>query len=90
MAIISGSRYSQHILPLLYLLLSRHFEIMRLARTRILNVDEMFDARVTIAMVYQPFSERYEDLTGERCGTELGKHRLKTDDTYRYFQTTKT
>ncbi|RDX51421.1 hypothetical protein OH76DRAFT_1481353 [Lentinus brumalis] len=53
----------KHILPLLYLLLSRHFEIMRLARTRILNVDEMFDARVTIAMVFQPFSDRYEDLT---------------------------
>ncbi|RPD59328.1 hypothetical protein L226DRAFT_314748 [Lentinus tigrinus ALCF2SS1-7] len=52
----------KHVLPLLYLLLARHFEIMRLALTRVLNVDEMYDAYTTIAWVMKSIDDRCRDL----------------------------
>ncbi|KAI0757704.1 hypothetical protein C8Q80DRAFT_1216217 [Daedaleopsis nitida] len=56
-------RIEKHFFPLIYLLLSRDFEIMRLARTRLLHVDELFDAADTIDWVVVGAYERYTDLS---------------------------
>ena len=70
----------QHVFPLLYLLLVRHFEIMRLARTRILNVDEMYDAGITIAQVIDPISDRCRDLTGKLYDGGVGSRMSENCD----------
>ena len=54
----------QHVFPLLYLLLKRDFEIMRLARTQCLHVDELFDSMNTIIWVFQAVNDRHDDLAG--------------------------
>ena len=60
----NGLYFLQHVFPLLYLLLKRDFEIMRLARTQCLHVDELFDSMNTIIWVFQAVNDRHDDLAG--------------------------
>ena len=62
----------QHVFPLLYLLLKRDFEIMRLARTQCLHVDELFDSMNTIIWVFQAVNDRHDDLAGASSTLEIG------------------
>ncbi len=54
----------QHVFPLLYLLLKRDFEIMRLARNQCLHVDELYDSMSTILWVFGAVNDRHDDLAG--------------------------
>ena len=51
-------------LPLLYLLLKRDFEIMRLARTHHLSADELRDSMCTVDQVMKAVSDRHKNLVG--------------------------
>ncbi|TBU25684.1 hypothetical protein BD311DRAFT_492317 [Dichomitus squalens] len=55
-------RVEKHLFPLLYLLLKRDFEIMRLARTQCLHVDELFDSMSTVMWVMEAVNERHDSL----------------------------
>ncbi|TBU21891.1 hypothetical protein BD311DRAFT_869699 [Dichomitus squalens] len=60
--ICGPGRIEKHLFPLLYLLLKRDFEIMRLARTQCLNVDELYDSMCTIIWVIEAVDERHDEL----------------------------
>ncbi|RPD56321.1 hypothetical protein L226DRAFT_469232 [Lentinus tigrinus ALCF2SS1-7] len=55
-------RIEKHIFPLLYLILLRDFEIMRIARKSLLHVDELYDAVDTIVWACEAVEARCEDL----------------------------
>ncbi len=72
---------------MLYLLLKKDYEVMRLARKKVINKDELWDAADTIEWVLQAVDFRYKDLQGKVlrvCNVDR-PHILS-----RYFQTTKT
>ncbi|PIL29978.1 hypothetical protein GSI_07889 [Ganoderma sinense ZZ0214-1] len=52
----------KHVFPLLYLLLKRDFEIMRLARKECLHVHELEDSMRAILVVFTAVRKRYEHL----------------------------
>ena len=52
----------QHLFPLLYLLLKRDFEIMRIAQHTVLHKDELWDSANTIEWVFQAVGERHRNL----------------------------
>ena len=56
--------YVQFLLPLLYLLLKRDYEIMRIGRGHVLHKDELFDAADTFDWVFEAVQDRYNDLSG--------------------------
>ncbi|EJF63366.1 hypothetical protein DICSQDRAFT_179341 [Dichomitus squalens LYAD-421 SS1] len=63
LALVTGpGQIEKHIMPLLYLLLRRHFEIMKLCQTRIIHEDELSDAAQAITDVFEVFKSRYDDL----------------------------
>lgn len=49
---------------MLYLLLRRHHDIMRLAQTVILHPDELTDAAATVTLVQDAFNYRVQVITG--------------------------
>ena len=49
--------------PLLYLLMKRHYEIMRLMRTKVVDARELSEGREGILCVYRAVTYRIEDLT---------------------------
>ena len=55
---------SQNVFPMLYLLLKKDYEVMRLARKKVINKDELWDAADTIEWVLQAVNFRYKDLQG--------------------------
>ncbi|KAF8581972.1 hypothetical protein K439DRAFT_1662069 [Ramaria rubella] len=62
-ALVTGpGRIEQYILPLLYLILKRQFEILRLCRTIIVDPVELPDATSTIRYVLQAFKTRFKKL----------------------------
>jgi hypothetical protein len=52
----------QFLLPVMYLLLERHFQILRVSQTRTLHPDELWDARDTLGYVVDAFIARLEML----------------------------
>lgn len=71
---------------MLYLLLKKDYEVMRLARKKVINKDELWDAADTIEWVLQAVDFRYKDLQG------LARHLLHMSRSHtlsRYLQTTK-
>lgn len=50
------------LMPLLYLLLKHHFEIFRIARTRLIHEDEVPDLSDTLAWVADEVTNRVRDL----------------------------
>lgn len=55
----------QHLFPLLYLLLKRDFEIMRIAQHTVLHKDELWDSANTIDWVFQAIGDRHHNLESE-------------------------
>ncbi|KAF8178111.1 hypothetical protein K438DRAFT_1938825 [Mycena galopus ATCC 62051] len=55
-------RIDKYVLPVLYLLLQRHFEIFRVAQTRTLDVEELLDAVDTLYWVFDLVLARVELL----------------------------
>ena len=49
---------------MIYLLLKKDYEVMRLARKNVINKDELWDAADTIGWVLQAVDFRYKDLQG--------------------------
>jgi hypothetical protein len=49
--------------PLLYLLMKRHYEIMRIMRTKVVNARELSEGRDGILCVYRAVTYRIEELT---------------------------
>ncbi|KAF8516788.1 hypothetical protein JB92DRAFT_2909192 [Gautieria morchelliformis] len=63
LALVTGpGRIERFALPLLYLLLKRHFEIFRISQTRITHPDELWDAADTIMWVISAVYERVNVL----------------------------
>ncbi|KAI0716121.1 hypothetical protein C8T65DRAFT_707355 [Cerioporus squamosus] len=60
--IIGTGRIEKHLFMLLYLLLERDFEIIRLARSTILHKDELWDSANTLEWVYRAVNDRHRDL----------------------------
>ncbi|KAI0265555.1 hypothetical protein BC834DRAFT_987866 [Gloeopeniophorella convolvens] len=56
-------RVEKTLFPLLYLLLKHHFEIMRIARKKILHGDELNANANTLSIVIYAMNERIRDLT---------------------------
>ena len=54
----------QNIFPLLYLLLTRHYDIMKLGRVHILHGDELTDAQESINIIQGAFDLRRNELSG--------------------------
>ncbi|KAJ7115485.1 hypothetical protein C8R44DRAFT_984151 [Mycena epipterygia] len=55
-------RIDRFVLPLVYLLLERHFEIFRVCRKRTVHPDELDDAAETVALVFDALDTRVELL----------------------------
>ncbi|KAJ6481736.1 hypothetical protein C8R45DRAFT_1002875 [Mycena sanguinolenta] len=55
-------RIDRYVLPVLYLLLERHFEIFRVAQTHTLHAEELWDAADTVEWVFDAVNERVELL----------------------------
>jgi hypothetical protein len=53
----------QTLFPLLYLLMKRHYEIMRIMRTKILNMRELLEGSQGIEYVAEAVGDRVQDLT---------------------------
>ena len=53
---------AQTVFPLLYLLIKRHYEIMRIMRTKIPDSREIYDSVASIACVYDAVCYRVDDL----------------------------
>lgn len=53
---------SQFVLPLLYLLLERHFEIIRVCQTRTVHKNELWDASNTLDFLFDAVETRVEIL----------------------------
>ncbi|KAJ7291115.1 hypothetical protein C8J57DRAFT_1458070 [Mycena rebaudengoi] len=61
--LITGQgRIDRFLLPVMYLLLERHFQILRVSQTRTLHPDELWDARDTLGYVVDAFIARLEML----------------------------
>lgn len=54
----------QNVFPLLYLLLSRHCDIMKLGRVHVLHEDELTDAQNSINVIQHAFELRRNELSG--------------------------
>ncbi|KAI8969692.1 hypothetical protein BD414DRAFT_518441 [Trametes punicea] len=55
-------RIEKFLFPLLYLLLKRDYEIMRLARTVVIHKDELWDSTDTLKWVLRAVKDRYTNL----------------------------
>ncbi|PIL33838.1 hypothetical protein GSI_03544 [Ganoderma sinense ZZ0214-1] len=55
-------RIEKHLFPLLWLLLSRDFEIFRLCQHTVIHKDELWDSADTILWVLDAVSDRHNDL----------------------------
>ncbi|RDX45005.1 hypothetical protein OH76DRAFT_1457767 [Lentinus brumalis] len=60
--VIGTGRVEKHLFVLLYLLLERDFDIIRLARSTILHKDELWDSANTLEWVYRAVNDRHRDL----------------------------
>ncbi|KAF7366517.1 hypothetical protein MSAN_00909000 [Mycena sanguinolenta] len=72
--VTGAGRIDRYVLPVLYLLLERHFEIFRVAQTHTLHADELWDAADTVEWVFDAVNLRVELLQSifkqqkARCG----------------------
>ena len=55
----------QSAFPLLYLLLERDRDIMKLCLTHVIHIDELYDSRKAICSIIAAIDYRCEDLIGE-------------------------
>ncbi|KAF8208355.1 hypothetical protein K438DRAFT_1813864 [Mycena galopus ATCC 62051] len=55
-------RIDRYVFPVMYLLLKRHFEIFRVAQTRTLDLEELWDAGDTMEWVFDAVIDRLELL----------------------------
>ncbi|KAJ7481633.1 hypothetical protein FB451DRAFT_1236685 [Mycena latifolia] len=63
LALVTGEgRIDRFVLPLVYLLLQRHFEIIRVSQTRVVHPDELWDAADTVDWVFTSVGMRLELL----------------------------
>ncbi|KAJ7849789.1 hypothetical protein B0H14DRAFT_3866764 [Mycena olivaceomarginata] len=60
--VVGPGRIERFVMPLLFLLLQRDFEIFRIAQTRVLHPDELWDASETIKYVIEAVDERVNTL----------------------------
>ncbi|GBE85444.1 hypothetical protein SCP_0706310 [Sparassis crispa] len=61
--LITGpGRIEKNIFPLIYLLLKRDFEIMRLCRTKVVNRDELWDCADSLQRVFDALQARHDEL----------------------------
>ncbi|KAI0360925.1 hypothetical protein OH77DRAFT_1517315 [Trametes cingulata] len=63
LTLITGpGRIEKYLLPLLYLLLKRDFEIFRLCRKTVVHKDELWDSADTIVWVFDAVGRRHDEL----------------------------
>nr|GAT44916.1 predicted protein [Mycena chlorophos] len=63
MELVAGEgRIEKHLLPLLSLILKRHFEIFRVCQTHVIHPDELWDAKDTIGWVFDAVWSRLDVL----------------------------
>ncbi|OJT06672.1 hypothetical protein TRAPUB_2475 [Trametes pubescens] len=76
LALISGPRWGleRSLFVILYLLLRRHYDVMRLAQTIILHRDELSDAAATITLVQDAFNYRVQHITVLLAQRRLNVH----------------
>ena len=54
----------QSLFPVIYLLIKHHYEILRLARTKIIHLDDFYKASESMLYVGDAVQFRYDDLKG--------------------------
>ncbi|KAI0737618.1 hypothetical protein C8Q80DRAFT_1212220 [Daedaleopsis nitida] len=63
LVLVTGpGRIEKYVFPMLYLLLKKDYEVMRIARKKVINKDELWDAADTIEWVLHAVHFRYKDL----------------------------
>ncbi|KAJ6591119.1 hypothetical protein DFH09DRAFT_1138663 [Mycena vulgaris] len=63
LTLVTGEgRIDRFVLPLIFLLLERHFEIMRVCQSRVVHPDELWDAADTLVYVFDAVEMRLEVL----------------------------
>ncbi|KAJ7181616.1 hypothetical protein C8R43DRAFT_969666 [Mycena crocata] len=72
--VMGPGRIERFIMPILYLLLQRDFEVFRIAQTRVLHRDELWDATETIKYVMTSVEERVETLKSTFQQQKLDVH----------------
>ncbi|KAI9068344.1 hypothetical protein FKP32DRAFT_1587743 [Trametes sanguinea] len=60
--VMGPGRVEKSLFSLIYLLLKRHFEVMRLCRKKVISKDELGDAAKTIKLVMDAVTQRHDDL----------------------------
>ncbi|KAH9913469.1 uncharacterized protein BXZ73DRAFT_106942 [Epithele typhae] len=64
LALITGpGRIEQFIMPLLYLLMRRDFEIFRIARNTLIDEKELEDSAISMLSLFDAVDERHDDLS---------------------------
>ncbi|KAI0767714.1 hypothetical protein C8Q74DRAFT_1203793 [Fomes fomentarius] len=63
LTLITGpGRIEKYVFPLMYLLLSRDFEIIRVCQSKVIHKDELWDSADTMLYVFDAVQDRYNDL----------------------------
>ncbi|KAK7678018.1 hypothetical protein QCA50_018958 [Cerrena zonata] len=60
---VGGENVEKHVLPLIYSLMERDFEIFRIAQYKVIHVDELWDAVDNLLYVFSAIATRVQDLT---------------------------
>ncbi|TCD65461.1 hypothetical protein EIP91_002675 [Steccherinum ochraceum] len=63
MQVVAGGKIEKHILPMMYLLLSRDFKLFRVAQTKVLHDEELWDAADSLMWLNDAAVYRMRDLT---------------------------
>ena len=61
----------QHFFPLVRLMLEHHMKVFRIAKTRVLNIMELDDAKDSIEYIMDAVNYRYDDLKSASTGLSL-------------------
>ncbi|THH29238.1 hypothetical protein EUX98_g4953 [Antrodiella citrinella] len=60
--VVAGGRIEKHLLPIMYLLLSRDFKLFKVAQAKILHDEELWDAADSLMWVHDAVIYRVQDL----------------------------
>ncbi|KAJ7461994.1 hypothetical protein FB451DRAFT_1267439 [Mycena latifolia] len=72
--VMGPGRIERFVMPILYILLERDWEIFRIAQTHVLHPDELWDATETIKYVIEAVEERVETLKSTFQQQKLDVH----------------
>ena len=80
----------QTVFPLIYLLMKRHYEIMRVMRTKVLDPRELDPRSDSLVTVTEAIRLRMDDLTSTPSSISLAVSVAYMVNAHRYLSPTKT